>query len=400
MAQKPTKWPGVRYREHKSRKINPNGVQLDRYYYIRYTSNGKQHEEGLGWASQGWTAEDANDYLSKIKKANRTGEGPRSLKETREIAEQELNTKKAVEQEARQEAITFSEFFFERYLPNAKTSKTIKSWQREVSLFNIHINDVIGDLPLVQIKTSPHIEQIKFNMMEAGASPRSIQYTFAVIRQVFNYAKDTCKIISCDSPTKGIRWPKVDNLRERFLEHEEAEALLKAIKKRSTQTYEIALISLHTGMRAGEIFSMTWGQLRLNRREIFIPGNKTKGRRSRHVYIDDTLQEMLANKQPGEPDELVFKSQKGAQIEQISDAFDRAVNDLCLNNGHKDNHSRVVFHTLRHTFASWLVQNGLDLYSLQKLLGHASFAMVQRYAHLSPNAGKEAVLALATLHRG
>jgi site-specific recombinase XerD len=56
-----------------------------------------------------------------------------------------------------------------------------------------------------------------------------------------------------------------------------------------------------------------------------------------------------------------------------------------------DPRQKVVFHTLRHTFASWLVETGTDLYVVQKLMGHASFEMVQRYSHLGENALQAAV---------
>ena len=63
---KKTKYPGVRYYEHATRK---HGIRKDRYYAIRYQKEGKRKEEGLGWASKGWTAEEANVELSELKKA-------------------------------------------------------------------------------------------------------------------------------------------------------------------------------------------------------------------------------------------------------------------------------------------------------------------------------------------
>lgn len=67
-----------------------------------------------------------------------------------------------------------------------------------------------------------------------------------------------------------------------------------------------------------------------------------------------------------------------------------------LNDGVTDRIHKVVFHTLRHTFASWLVQNGVSLEVISKLLGHSSLQMTMRYAHLDPvNQSMKAVMSIA-----
>ena len=88
----------------------------------------------------------------------------------------------------------------------------------------------------------------------------------------------------------------------------------------------------------------------------------------------------------GRPRELVFKDRHGKQIKEVSNSFNRAVKDLGFNDGIVDRRQKLIFHSCRHSFASWLVSEGEDLYKVQKLMGHASLAMVQRYAHLAPDA--------------
>jgi site-specific recombinase XerD len=58
--------------------------------------------------------------------------------------------------------------------------------------------------------------------------------------------------------------------------------------------------------------------------------------------------------------------------------------DAMFNEGVEDTRQRVYFHTLRHTFASWLVQRGVDLYKVKELMGHEDIKMTMRYAHLAP----------------
>src|SRR5215471_4425909 len=77
-----TKWitaaPGIRYRQHKTRK---HGARFDRYFTLRFSVDGKQVEEALGWASGGWTVAKAQEELSRLRRAKRTGEGPATLRE-------------------------------------------------------------------------------------------------------------------------------------------------------------------------------------------------------------------------------------------------------------------------------------------------------------------------------
>ena len=71
--------------------------------------------------------------------------------------------------------------------------------------------------------------------------------------------------------------------------------------------------------------------------------------------------------------------------------FSRVVESLGLNKGVTDPRHKVTFHTLRHTFASWLVSSGTSLYTVKELLGHKTSAMVERYSHLSQEAQRQAV---------
>ncbi len=68
---------------------------------------------------------------------------------------------------------------------------------------------------------------------------------------------------------------------------------------------------------------------------------------------------------------------------------------LGLNDGIDDPRDKVVFHTLRHTFASWLAIQGTPILTLKELMGHKSLAMTERYAHLMPDVKREAIKGLA-----
>ena len=124
-------------------------------------------------------------------------------------------------------------------------------------------------------KISPlDLERIKKNMADAEKSPRSIQYALAVVRQVFNLAR-ALGIYEGDNPVSKIKKPSVDNRRLRFLTREEADLLLAELKKRSQQLHDIALLSLHCGLRAGEIFDLTWDCIDFEQELILIKDPKS-----------------------------------------------------------------------------------------------------------------------------
>src|SRR5258705_9531334 len=99
-----SKWitaaPGIRYRQHPHRK---HGARLDRYFTLRFSVDGRQVEEALGWASAGWTLARAQEELGKIREARRTGEGPATLRERSQAMR--LSERKKVETEERRQRL-------------------------------------------------------------------------------------------------------------------------------------------------------------------------------------------------------------------------------------------------------------------------------------------------------
>ena len=379
----PTQFPGIRYREHKSRKYNRT---LDRYFFIRYRVNGKPKEEAIGWASEGWNATRAYGKLSDLKEAHRTGEGPQTLEEKRRLEQEKRDAEAAERKRKVKEEMPFSFYFTENYLPEAKENKTYDSWRREKNLFEHWIKPVIGKMPFKSIRPF-NIERIKKIMNDAGKAPRSIQYAIAVIRQVFNHAINN-DMFSGGNPATKVSKPRVDNKRDRYLTQDETEKLLEKLKSKSQQLHDISLISLECGLRESEIFKITWGDVNIDLEIITVNG---KGDKTRPAFMTDRVKRLFTNMQIGKPTDHVFKDRKGKQIKRISKVYYNTVDELCFNKDIEDRRQKVCFHTLRHTFASRHVQNGTDLYKVQKLLGHSTIAMTERYSHLADHNLKSAV---------
>ncbi len=397
-----TSFPGVRYREHETRK---SGVRRDQYFTIRYKLAGKDREEGLGWASEGWTAKKAYARLAELRENLKVGEGPRTLAEKREIEDARRAAEKAEAERQEKEAVTFGAFFDDSYLPQAKADKKEKSVTREEGLYSVWISDVLKDLPMKDV--SPfHLERLKKSMADAGQSPRSIEYALSVVRQVFNTAK-RLGVYAGENPTAKVKFPKPDNGRMRFLTHEEADNLLEALQAKSADVHDMALLSLNCGLRFGEVAALTWQDVDLERETLTIRDAKAG---SRYAFFTEQSAAMLKrraeeqdvtaekNLTKRKPSDRVFSGRKGL-LDRISITFKRTVEELKLNEGIDDPRLKICFHSCRHSYASWLIEEGADLYTVQKLLGHKTNIMTQRYAHLSENRLREAAQSLSRAAR-
>jgi integrase len=134
-------------------------------------------------------------------------------------------------------------------------------------------------------------------------------------------------------------------------------------------------------MRRGEILSLKWAQVDLTNRKITLIN--TKNNESRVVPINATLYHELVRLRERSDGEYVFCRRNGSPAKDIRSGFDAAV----ARAGIKD----FRFHDLRHTFGSHLVMQGVDLRTVQQLMGHKEVKMTMRYSHLSPEHVQEAV---------
>jgi len=395
-------FPGVRFYKHKTRK---HGVKYDQYFAIRYQKNGKRQEEGLGWASDGWTAERASEELARLKRAARTGEGPQRLREARALEDERRFEEARKKEAARRAAITFSEFFERAYFPHAKAHKKPDSWSSEERLFRLWIAPVIGDFSFPQI-LPVHLDKIKANMRDGlrldtapkkskprPLAPTSINHALAVIRQVWNFARRE-GVVGGDWPGRDVKKMKVENERIRFLSRSEADRLLGELRKTSIQLHDMALISLHCGLRAGEIFALTWDCIDFERETLLLVD--TKNGKTRTAFMSPAVKMMLLQRKTGAgAGGLIFRDRNGKQIAEVSAAFARVITRLGFNDGIEDPRRQVCFHTLRHTYASWLVESGVSLYTVKELLGHKTLAMTARYSHLGENSLRQAMRILS-----
>ncbi len=388
---KSSKFRGVRFYEHPTRK---HGFQKDRYLSIRFQKDGVRREEGIAWTSERdpadgkhWTEAKAALVLEQLKKAAHMGEGPSSLAEKRLLERKRKEAERAEEARRQKENITFKQFFEDTYYPISKTSKKESSYAHEETHFRLWINPIIGKKP-IKVIAPTDIERIKKKLLDAGRTLRTIQYVLATIRQIWNMARRS-GLVSADSPTRIVKIQKFDNRRQRFLSHEEAGLLLGNLKLKDLNTYRMSLLSLSTGMRAGEVFGLTWGCVDTERGIIKILDAKSG--RGRTVYITDEIRLMFKGLKRGNSADIVFVDRQGKAYKEIPALFRDVVRNLNLNSGISDSRQKITYHSLRHTFASWHAEAGTDLYIIKALLGHSTITQTERYAHLGQNTLQTAV---------
>ena len=247
-----------------------------------------------------------------------------------------------------------------------------------------NIQRFFGECRLREI-TKQKLMEFQNVLLSNGLSPQSVKHHVSLLQRVFNRMHDLG--VYYDKFPK-VRLPRFDNKRLRFLSKKEAKELLTALRQKSELWHDITLLALMTGLRAGELFSLSHASFDEENRLIFVTLTKTM--RNRVVPLNDAAyQVMLKYKDTG--GNYIFKHSKGGKISQRSRIFTDTVETLGFNKDSTGSLDAVVFHTLRHTFASWLVQAGTPIEVVSKLLGHRSLQMTLRYAHLAPSQGSNAV---------
>ena len=192
------------------------------------------------------------------------------------------------------------------------------------------------------------------------------------------------------NPAARIGRTKEDNGRVRWLSEPEEAELRAAIARRTPHHVPAFLLSVHTGLRASEQFSLQWLQIDWQHRILSLP--RTKNGNPRHIPLNVIAMEALRNlkkhhddKNPDSP--WVFLNEDGEKLRGHRDWFEPALKD----SGVLD----YSWHCNRHTFASRLVMAGVDLRTVGELLGHRTPSMTWRYSHLAPSHQQRAVDLLA-----
>jgi integrase len=172
-----------------------------------------------------------------------------------------------------------------------------------------------------------------------------------------------------DNVAQGVKLPRLPEGRTRYLTPSELKSALDASAE--WMRAPVAMAAL-TGMRRGELLGLRWLDVDLPNRRLYL--RETKNGTLRVIVLNDLAVQVLSSLPVAGPADPVFS---GVDPQHLTDCTRR----IFANLGIED----ASFHSLRHTAASWLVMQGVDLYVVGQLLGHKTPKMTQRYAHLSPH---------------
>jgi integrase len=223
------------------------------------------------------------------------------------------------------------------------------------------------DEPVATI-TAARIQDLIIELRVAGNSGARINRKLSALRMLLRHCYER------EAITQIPVFPKPQsesNGRERFLTRAEADALLSYLDRRN---WNFARFLLNTGARIGEVLALRWEDV--GEQSITFRWSTTKSKQTRTVGLNTTAREAISLGR-----ELDWPSPwDGIEYAQFRRAFDRAKHLAGLGDD-----PEVVPHILRHTHASWLVQRGVPIQVVSKLLGHSSITITMRYAKLAPD---------------
>ncbi|MFC1833237.1 tyrosine-type recombinase/integrase [Thermodesulfobacteriota bacterium] len=278
--------------------------------------------------------------------------------------------------------IPFKDFAAE-YLEYSRANKALSSYERDETVVRAHLVPVWGDYQMSRI-TSKMIEDYKLKRLESVA-PATLNREMNTIKSLFSKAVEWEYLR--DSPAKPVKWLKTSRGSMRFLSREEADGFLEASKaSQNHHFYPVVTVALYTGMRRGEILRLQWQDVDFKRGKINVvsrDGGHTKNYESRSIPMNGSLRGALKKHPRHLHSPYVFCNAKGEPFKDVDTSFANALK--------KSGVPHFRFHDLRHTFASWLVMGGVDIRTVQELLGHKDLRMTMRYAHLAPDHMRKAV---------
>jgi len=259
--------------------------------------------------------------------------------------------------------------------PRRTWQDAVKRWIREKE----HKADIAKDVAKLKwlhpFLGDCYLDEINRDLVDriaeakkAESSASTVNRYLALLRAILRAARDDWEWI--DSAPRVRLYPEPKR-RVRWITREEARRLLSALP---SHLEAMAAFSLATGLRQSNVSSLRWEQLDMARGMAWIHADQSKSGRAIGVPLNEDAVSILRKRQ-GIDDTYVF-TYRG---KPIACPNTRAWRLALQKAGIKD----FRWHDLRHTWASWHVQNGTSLQELQELGGWSSFEMVLRYAHLS-----------------
>jgi integrase len=234
---------------------------------------------------------------------------------------------------------------------------------------------ILGDRPIQSIGVREGERFVGLKQKEA--SSRTARVYLVTLASAFETAKRWGLIEV--NPFRKVEKPRLPELTPAYLTTEQFQVLTQSIQDKAFRDF--VFCAAMTGLRLGELTALRWEDVDFEHRLLHVRNSAdftTKSKRNRVVPMNRWVCKALDCRRPPNLTGLVF-NRYGMKLkkEYVSHRFKKAIRALGFD-------EKLHFHSLRHTFASWLVQRGVPLYDVQRLMGHSTYNMTQVYSHLLP----------------
>jgi integrase len=283
----------------------------------------------------------------------------------------------------RDKKVTFEDFAQKFYNLHSRVNKKPSAFDRDKFLIN-KLGEFFRGCYISGI-TPMMVEEYKAKRIREQKKPATINREVACLKCIINKAIEWGYMH--DNPVRKVKLLKENNTRMRFLKREEVERLLKECDEltkkdpRYKHLKPALIIALNTGLRKRELLDLKWQDIDLQTGIIYLTDTKNNERREAPMneIVKKTFSEI--RRYPGSP--YIFHNKDGDKYYKLDKSFFTALKKSGIIDFH--------WHDLRHTFASHLVMNGVDIKTVQELMGHKSIEMTLRYSHLSQGHKQSAV---------
>ena len=270
--------------------------------------------------------------------------------------------------------------FIGQFLEYARATfapRNVENYQRVFQ----HVLSFFGDVSLSRV-TPYDIE--RFKIFRSGrVSATTVNIDMRTLKAALNKAVDW-EILNQNPCTKVLP-VRIPSKAPCYLSRPDLRILYYQIKEKWLK--DVVMFAVATGLRQGEIIHLRWENVNLERACLCVRNSnsfRTKMGRERIVPLNAAAVKVLESQ--NRKTEYVFVYPGGRQIKRdyLTHQFKKYVRLAGLN-------PEIHFHSLRHTFASWLVQSGVSLYYIQKLMGHSTIGMTEIYSHIVDDNLRESV---------
>lgn len=250
------------------------------------------------------------------------------------------------------------------------------------AILRVHIRPKWGRKRLDEI-TMQEVAKWLADLRQSGKAPATVEKIRITFNRSFELALKWGTPGVKVNPVRGIPRPKFSNARDRFLSSDDAARLLKATGASiNTQLRNIVGLLLLTGARKSELLQAQWQHVDLDRNSWFIPTSKTG--RSRHVPLSQAAMEIISQLPRWEKCPWLLPNPRTRKpFTDIKRPWETARKAAGLDDLH--------IHDLRHSAASFMINGGIDLFAVGRILGHADHQSTMRYSHLANDTLMKAV---------